>query len=276
MWIRPLASMRRIAYCTLCMASALLAPCVVQGEEILVSAATSLTEAFGEIGKRFTKIAPQTVVRFNFGASGALQTQIEQGAPVDVFASASSKEMEALQGKGLVAKGAPFAFVGNRLVLIAGAQGQIRGWKDLATGAVKRIALSNPNTVPSGRYAKETLTKRGVWEAVQPKLVFGENVRQTLAYVVNGDADAGLVFETDARAFANRVRVVAVAETGRDHTAIRYFATALGSAPNRSMAQRFVSFLQSKEAQAVLKSCGFSPLSLPRKPLSASQKRGRH
>src|SRR5262249_46356174 len=153
---------------------------------------------FTEIGKAFTKSHPGTTVCFNFGASGALQQQIAQGAPVDVFASAASKEMDALQKDGHIEPATRIDFVGNRLVLIARNGRLVKKWEDVTLPFVKRIAISNPDSVPSGRYAKETLTKRGLWNAIQPKLVLGENVRQTLTYVATGDADAGMVFSTDA------------------------------------------------------------------------------
>ena len=241
----------------------------VKADEVLVSAAASLTDAFNEIGKAYTKANPQTVVRFNFGASGALQQQIAQGAPVDVFASASPKEMDALQVGGRLAKNTRADFAGNRLVLIAPLRSGLKTWEDLRRPNVKRIALSNPASVPSGRYAQETLTKRGLWSVVQPKSVFGENVRQTLAYVTNGDVDAGIVFATDAQAEKTRVRVVQTAVPGQDHQPIAYPVAAIADAPNPAGAQRFASFLQSQPAQSILARYGFTPAhAAPLKPLA--------
>ena len=229
-----------------------------RADEILVSAAASLTDAMREIGRAFTRENPRTTVRFNFGASGALQQQVEQGAPVDVFASASAREMDALQRGRRLAAGTRVAFAGNRLVLIAPPASRLRGWDDLRNGRIRRIAMSNPDFVPSGRFARQTLVRRGLWTSVERRAVFGENVRQTLAYVANGDADAGVVFATDARIEPRRVRVVAAAVPGRDHGAIVYPAAVLAGAPNPRAARRFVAFLSSAGARRVLLRYGFT------------------
>ena len=232
--------------------------------EILVSAAASLTEAFGEIGRAFTRENPSVRVRYNFASSGALLQQIRQGAPVDVFASAAAREMDALARAGHIETNMRIIFAGNRLALIAPARSPLRGsplrgWADLATPAVRRIAISNPDSVPSGRYARETLQKRGLWSAVLPKAVLGENVRQTLTYVAGGDVDAGIVFATDARTEGRRVRIVATATPGRDHAPIIYPAAVVRGAPNPPAARRFVRFLRGAAAQRVLARHGFLP-----------------
>jgi molybdate transport system substrate-binding protein len=239
-----------------------------RADEIVVSAAASLTNAFTDIGAAYTLAHPGTTVRFNFGASGILQTQIEAGAPVDVFASASPKEMDKLQSEQKIVSATRIDFASNRLALIAPATpaGQIAppgkpitGWDDLASPDVKRIAISNPASVPSGRYAQATLTHRNLWDAVKPKAVFGENVRQTLEYVAAGNADAGIVFTTDALVDKDRVRVVAIAEPGKDHPPILYPAAVVASAPNAAAARSFVAFLRMKEAMGILQRYGFMP-----------------
>jgi molybdate transport system substrate-binding protein len=229
-----------------------------RSDEILVSAAASLTDAFTDIGKAYSAAHPGTVVRFNFGASGALQQQIVQGAPVDVYASASPQEMDALQKANRIEPGTRIDFAGNRLVLIVPPGSLVKRWNDLRSGAVRRIAISNPDSVPSGRYAKETLTKRGLWTAVEPKMILGENVRQTLTYVAGGNVDAGIVFATDAQIEKRRVNVVDEAATGKDHSAIVYPASAIAHAPNAAGARRFTSFLIAPAAQAILKRYGFA------------------
>lgn len=235
-------------------------PAGAHADQILVSAAASLTNALQDIGNAFTRADPQTAVRFNFGSSGQLQQQIEQGAPVDVFASASPKEMDALQKEGHILAGTRVDFAGNRLVLIAPRSSRLKGWNDLRRTGVQRVALSNPAFVPSGRYAQQTLTKRGLWSIVQPKAVFGNNVRQTLAYVANGDADAGVVFATDAAIDRQHVRVVAEAIPGKDHVPIVYPAAVVTDAPNRTAARKFVRFLQGATAQGILARYGFIPV----------------
>jgi molybdate transport system substrate-binding protein len=237
-----------------------------ENEEILVSAAASLTEAFAAIGRAWEQAekrraaTPHGHAQFNFGASGALVQQIIAGAPVDVFAAASPMEMDRLQKARLIEPTTRRDFATNRLVLIAPAASRLAGWQGLTASTVRRIAISSPDSVPSGRYARQTLEKRGLWKPVQPKLVFGENVRQTLSYVANGDADAGLVFRTDAR-IEKRVRTVAEAIPGRDHTPIRYPVAVLTASDHArahaAAARRFVAFLATPAAQKILAGFGF-------------------
>ena len=197
-------------------------------------------------------------VRRNVASSGALLQQIRQGAPVDVFISASTRELDTLEQEHRLEKATRVTVASNRLVLIAPQGSMLRRWEELASGLVTRVALSQPSSVPSGRYAKETLQHRKLWKAVEPKAVYGENVRQTLAYVAGSNVEAGLVFATDARA-EKRVRIIATAQPGLDHSPILYPAAVLTGAPNPAAARRFVVFLQSKAAQAIFARFGFTP-----------------
>jgi molybdate transport system substrate-binding protein len=228
-------------------------------ETVLVGAAASLTEVLQEIGRSFERANPSVAVRFTFASSGAVLRQIEAGAPIHVFVSAAAQEMDTLQKAGRLTAGTRKIVAGNRLVLITPANDpRLKRWEELAQATVRRIAISDPISVPSGRYAKETLTRRGLWETVAKKAVFGENVRQTLTYVAGNNADAGVVFATDARA-EKRVRVAAVAVPRKDHTPIRYFAAATRptNRPNAA-AERFVSYLMSAEAQRIFQRFGFT------------------
>jgi molybdate transport system substrate-binding protein len=230
-------------------------------------------DAFGEIGRAFSRIEGNraaTVVRFNFAASGVLLQQIMQGAPADVFASAAVKEMDVLNAAGRIEPATRIVFARNQLVLIVpqnSALGRAStkpwGWYSLADPGVRRVALSNPESVPSGRYARQLLERQGVWPRVQNKAIFGENVRQTLTYVATGDADAGIVFATDARHESRRVRVLARSVPGRDHEPIVYPAAVVRDAPNAAAARRFVRFLRSGVAQAILRRHGFLPPDVP-------------
>ena len=184
---------------------------VLAAEELTVSAAASLTNAFPEIGQIFEKQHPGSKVIFNFAASGPLLQQIAQGAPVDVFASADQKTMDQAQEKGLIVPASRKNFVSNTLVLIVPQDSKLNltGPKDLTQPAVKRVGLGNPASVPVGRYAQEALTQAGLWEALQPKLIMGESVRQVLDYVSRGEVDAGFVFATDAAIAKGKVKTVA-------------------------------------------------------------------
>jgi molybdate transport system substrate-binding protein len=166
--------------------------------------------------------------------------------------------MDALQRGGHVEEGSRLNFASNRLVLIAPLRSRLRGWEDLRPPSVRRVALANPDSVPAGRYAKETLTRRGLWNVVQSKSVFGENVRQTLTYVASGDVDAGVVFATDAQIDKDKVRVAQQATPGKDHSPIVYPAAVVRGAPNAGAARRFVIFLRGPVAQSILARYGFS------------------
>ncbi len=232
-------------------------PLTARADDVLVSAAASLTNALNDIGKAYTSAHPGTTVRFNFAASGVLQKQIEQGAPVDVFASASSKEIDALQKASKIDPITRFDFAGNRLVLIAPINSHLAGWGALNTPVVHHVAISEPATVPSGRYAQQTLTHLGLWTPLQPKLVRGGNVRQTLSYVADGNADAGIVFASDAL-IEKRVRVVATATPGADHDAIVYPVAVVQGAPNPAGARAFAAFLKTEKARGILARYGFT------------------
>ena len=263
------------AFVLLTLFLAAVSPSSARTDEVLVSAAASLTDAFNDIGRAYSAANPKTIVRFNFGASGALQQQILQGAPVDVFASASPQEMDALQRANRIEPATRADFAANRLVLIAPPSSKLKSWDDLRAANVHRIALSNPDSVPSGRYARETLTKRGLWNVVQPKAIFGENVRQTLTYVTGGNVDAGIVFATDQRAEASRARVVDIALPGKDHAPIVYPAAVIAGAPNPIAARKFADFLHTPTAQAVFARYGFlAVLPTPRPPQNPPSRKG--
>ncbi len=225
-------------------------------QELLVSAAASLTNAFGEVGKQFEAANPGVKVIFNFAASGALLQQIDKGAPVDVFASADQKTMDQAMEKRLIVAESRKDFVSNGLVLIVPKDSKlaIKGVKDIADPKAARIAIGNPETVPAGRYAREVLTKAGLWETLKAKFVFAENVHQALDYVGRGEVDAGFVFATDAAAAKGKVQLAALTE---GHTPIRYPAAVVAGTKKMDLSKRFIDFLLGGEGQAVLFRYGF-------------------
>lgn len=231
-------------------------PVAMAQQEILVSAAASLTNAFQEVGKRFEKLHPGVKVIFNFGSSGALFQQMEKGAPVDVFATADQKSMDQAAQRDMVLKETRRDFAQNGLVLIVpkDAKLPVGGLRDLAGPGIARIALGNPETVPAGRYAREALMHAGLWEALGPKRITGETVRQVLDYVRRAEVDAGFVFTTDAGVAKDQVRVVCALE---GHSAIRYPAAVVAGSPRRDLALQFLEFLLGEEGQAVLSAYGF-------------------
>ncbi|MHB1391281.1 MAG: molybdate ABC transporter substrate-binding protein [Thermoleophilia bacterium] len=227
-------------------------------QKLTVSAAISLKDAFTEIGKNFESQHPGLQVEFNFGASGDLAQQILGGAPVDVFAAASTKETEDLDKKGLIIKETLIKSVGNDLVLVtpAAASGQINSFSDLGQSQVKKIAIGNPATVPAGRYARDTLIYFNLWDSLQPKLVYGESVRQVLDYVARGEVDAGIVYATDAKSRAAEVKTVLTAPA-ESHKPIIYPMAVIAGSKQEQLARQFLNLVAAKESQPVFEKYGF-------------------
>lgn len=228
-----------------------------QSVSITVSAAISLKDALDEIGEKYEKTHPGTTVRFNYAGSGTLQHQIEQGAPVDVFFSAAENQMDELASEGLIDKGTRRDIVANSLVLIAPADSNsVKSFQDLLKPTVKIIAVGEPSTVPAGLYAQQTLEHLGLLAKIKSKLVFAKDVRQVLTYVETGNADAGLVYATDAK-ISSKVRVVATAGAS-SHEPILYPAAMLKGSKNMA-AREFLNYLGGPEARAVFEKFGFTP-----------------
>jgi len=209
-------------------ASLLLAglPLMAGAQQITVSAAASLTDAFREIGTRFEAARPGVTVRFNFASSGVLIQQIVQGAPVDVFVSADQETMARGVEQKLLDASTRRDFASNTLVMIAPVQGApaLSALADLARPEVRRIAVGKLATVPVGRYTQQSLAQAGLWNTLEAKIVFADNVRQVLDYVARGEVEAGFVYRTDAEIMKDKVRVVL---TASGHSPIRYPAAAV-------------------------------------------------
>jgi molybdate transport system substrate-binding protein len=246
-----------------CLALALLAAGVapVAAEDLTLSVAVSMKEATEEIGRLFTQAHRGVTLRYNFGASGDLQRQIEAGAPVDLFVSAASRQMDELEAKRLIVPATRRAFAKNVLVAIAPADSAL----DLARPAalaeprVTRIAVGNPKTVPVGQYTEESLRALGLWDRLRSKLVYAENVRQVLDYVNRGEVEVGFVYATDAATRAGRVKEVF--RPGEDtYRPVVYPAAVVAGSRHVALATAFVDLLVSREGQAVLRRLGFRPI----------------
>jgi len=226
-------------------------------KEIIVSAAASLQDVFREIGRQF-ETRTGTRVSFNFGASGALQKQIESGAPVDVFASAGRPQMDALASQGLITPESRRDFTGNALVLVVPADQalELKSLADLGGLKVKRLAMGNPKTVPVGQYSEQSLTRLGLWQQLQSRVVLGEDVRQVLDYVARGEVEAGLVYASDVRAADSRVRIVARAPAD-SHDPILYPIAAVRASKQPEAARSFIDAVMSDEGQRSLEKYGF-------------------
>lgn len=226
--------------------------------ELTVSAAISLKDSLDEIAQMYHAEMPDALIHFNYGASGTLQRQVEQGAPVDIFVSASPSQMDALESKGLVLAGTRKDLARNSIVLIVpkGKTG-ISSFADLASADAKIIAVGEPQTVPAGKYAQEVLTHLGLYDQLKPKFVLAKDVRQVLTYVATGNADAGIVYATDAKT-SDKVSVIATA-TEDSHSPVIYPVAVLKNSQNAQAAKNFVEFMLGTKARAVFQKYGFLP-----------------
>jgi molybdate transport system substrate-binding protein len=244
---------RRLLAGVLC---SLLVAAPVLAADLTISAAASLGNAFREIAPLFESRNPGTRVVFNFAASDALLAQVARGAPVDVFASADEETMDRAGDRKLLVPGSRRTFARNALVVVIPADAKTRpaALADLPQPAFRRIALGSPASVPAGRYARSVLEAAKLWTSIEPRAVFAQNVRQALDYVARGEVDAGFVYATDAMIMKDKVRIAFTVPTA---TPIIYPAAAIAGSANVDAARRFVEFLVSPEAQAVLARQGF-------------------
>jgi len=225
-------------------------------EEIIVSAAASLTDVLKEISAGYQSKSKNTV-RFNFGPSSGLARQIEEGAPADIFFSADLPQMEALQKKNLIEPGTQKNLLSNQLVIIVPADSKlaISSPKDLLKAEVKKIALAEPSSVPVGVYSSKYLTDEGLWEQVKPKIVPVQDVRATLASVESGNVEAGFVYKTDA-AISNKVKIAYEVPIEKGPK-ITYPVAIVKESKKKDAARDFMNFMLSPASKALFKKFGF-------------------
>jgi len=228
----------------------------VSATTINVFAAASLVDSLKEIAAAYEKQTGDEVV-FNFGASSLLARQIEEGAPADIFFSADEAKMDGLEKKGLIVKETRKSRLSNSLVIVvaSGNGAAIATPKDLATDKVTRLALAEPRTVPAGIYAKEYLQRQNLWPSVEAKVVPTENVRAALAAVEGGNAEAGIVYKTDA-AISKKVRI-ACEIPASDSPVISYPMAVVRDSKELDAARRFLKHLGSDESGRVFERFGF-------------------
>jgi len=224
--------------------------------ELTVSAAATLRKPFEQLAPEFEK-ANNATIAFNFGASGVLQKQIEGGAMVDVFASASPAQVDALVAGGLASREATVSFISNELVIVVptGNPAGITGPGDLERA--KRLATGNPESAPHGTKAREWLEGQGLWSELEDRFVFGENAAQTTDYVARGEVDAAILFasEADGREDLEVVYTVPADQI----KPIRYVIAPLANSANTELAQAFIDFVMSNRGQQPLLDNGFVP-----------------
>ncbi|ACA40811.1 Molybdate-binding periplasmic protein precursor [Lysinibacillus sphaericus C3-41] len=230
-------------------------PHVNEPIELTISAAASLQDALEELKTTYEKEHNTIKILYNFGGSGALQQQILQGAPADLFFSAAEDKFDALVKNEIIDPQLGMDLLANELVLIVpkNNEKQIQSFEDLKQAG--KIALGTPETVPAGQYGVETLKNSQLWESLESKIVYTKDVRQVLTYSETENVDAGIVYKTDALV-STKVEVVATADE-RTHTPIIYPVGVIKNSKYVQEAEDFYHFLQSDEAMDVFKKYGF-------------------
>lgn len=227
-------------------------------QPLLVSAAVSLTTVLQDLTPSFSRRQRGPAPQFNLSASGILQRQIEQGAPVDVFLSAGSKQMDALERAGLLLKGSRRKLISNQLVLVVPtSQRGILGFRDLTSPRIRRIAIGD-NAVPAGDYGRQVLQYYKLTTTLQPKLVPLGSVRAVAAAVASGSVDAGFVYRSDVVGVAN-LRITATAPA-TSHQPILYYGAVIQRSRQPKAAKVYLEGLSSPAARNAFIRAGFSPL----------------
>ncbi len=226
--------------------------------ELNISAAVSLKDALAEIQKNYETKNPNSKLIYNLGASGALQKQIEQGAPADIFISAAPKQMNDLEEKNLVNKATRKNLVENKIVVIVPTAStlNITKYEDLTKDDVQKVSIGETGSVPAGQYAQEVLKKLGIWDKIQSKAVLAKDVRTVLTYVETGNVEAGIVYKTDAAA-SDKVKIAATAPEG-SHQPIVYPAAVLSGTKQEKAAADFLAYLSTPESKAIFEKYGFT------------------
>lgn len=225
--------------------------------ELMVSAAASLKDALQEIKDDYERDNPDVEIRYIFGGSGKLATQIERGAPSDAFLSASEKEMDRLQRQGLIDADSRVAFASNVLVLIANKDNppDATSFEQIDPDNIARMAIGEPKTAPVGRYTEAALRHLGKWDSLREKLAMASDARQALAYVESGNADVGVVYASDAIR-SDKVQVIAEANEAW-HDPIVYPGAVIANATNAEEARAFLRYVASERGKETLVRYGF-------------------
>lgn len=258
---------KNIKHTLLLLALFLLASCSNSGEKassstkesisLTVSAAASMQDSLGTIKKKFEEDYPDITLTFNFGSSGALQQQIAQGAPVDLFFSAAQDKLNLLIEDGFIKESDHIDLVKNNLVLITNKKSNttINSFADFETLDKEKIAIGIPESVPAGNYAKETLQTLHIWEKVQENIIYAKDVRQVLSFVETNNVAAGIVYGTDAKT-SDSVKVVEIADES-SHSPIVYPVAIIKDSKNYAAAKTFYDYLQTPTSLKVFEEDGF-------------------
>ncbi|MEN8906391.1 MAG: molybdate ABC transporter substrate-binding protein, partial [Clostridiales bacterium] len=178
---------------------------------LTISVAASLTNVMEDVREIYEKENSNIKITYNFGSSGSLQRQIEQGADVDIFISAATKQMDVLKNKDLIIDDTSKNFLKNNIVLITQKTNtDIKNFEDITSSKIKKIAMGEPDSVPAGQYAKEVLDSIGIFDSVKLKIVYAKDVREVLTWVETENAEVGIVYGSDLIA-SDKVKLVSKA-----------------------------------------------------------------
>lgn len=223
--------------------------------ELTISAAASLKEAMADIQTEYNKSHPDVTLTFNFGASGSLQKQIEQGAPSDIFISAGQSQMKALKDEGLLLDDTDKNLVKNQLVLIGPENSELTSINDITSDKVKHIAVGEPASVPAGKYADEVLTNMNLKDTIAEKLTFAKDVKEVLAWTTSGNAEAGFVYKSDALS-SNKAKIIETISENL-HSPITYPVSVIKNSKNADAAKEFEDFLFNDQSKAIFEKYGY-------------------
>jgi molybdate transport system substrate-binding protein len=224
--------------------------------ELNISAAASLKESMEEIETEFKKTNPNINLTINYGSSGSLEQQIEQGAPCDIFISAGQSQMKSLNYKSLLLENSYKDLIKNDLVLVGPKDSEITSISDLNTDKVKKIAVGEPLSVPAGKYADETFQSLNIKNEISSKLVFAKDVKEVLAWSTSGNADVGFVYKSDALNDSNSKIIETIPED--KHSAIIYPMGILKASKNIDVSKSFENFLLTDTCKMILKKYGYN------------------
>lgn len=224
--------------------------------ELNISAAASLKEALGDIQTEYKKTKPNVTLTINYGASGSLQQQIEQGAPCDIFISAGQSQMKSLDDKALLLENSKKDLVKNDLVLVGPKDTSITDLSEINTEKVKKIAVGEPKSVPAGQYADEVFQKLGIKDAITPKLVFAKDVKEVLAWSTSGNADVGFVYKSDALS-SNSCKIIETISEDK-HSPITYPVGIIKASKNQDSAKAFEDFIYTDKCKDIFEKYGYN------------------
>lgn len=227
-------------------------------ETLMVSAASSLSNVMDQLTAEFEKDNPGIEIIANYGSSSKLRNQIENGAPADVFLSASGNDMEILVDKDLAEEESVSPFAGNSLVLAM--QSEILEGADVEAvfSAIDgTLAIAEPDSVPLGDYTKQALEAIGIWQSLNGKMIYAKDARQVVTYLESGNAQAGIIYESDA---ALSETMEEMSKMPIESAEIIYPAAIVAGSPQQQNAEKFMSYILSEEGQKIIKKFGFLPV----------------